>query len=128
MNVQRLGYSALVAVLLTGIGVATFFVTRKAEPSFENKSLTEWLEELQTDNPKALAAVQSIGTNAIPTLLKMLRSKQSRLLRTAPDWTADLNWTADLIQQDARFKVRKQELAVRGFEALGERGAIAVPR
>src|SRR5882762_8265634 len=51
---------------------------RSAEPTYQNKSLSKWLEvytEAKPDSPEerqAREAVRAIGTNAVPYLIKMV--------------------------------------------------------
>jgi HEAT repeat protein len=78
---------------------------RGAEPSYENKTLTQWLkvyEEADTggaEEKHSMLAIRTIGTNAVPYLVKML---------TTDDWNV-------------------QQSADRGFDILGPLGAPAVP-
>jgi RNA polymerase sigma factor (sigma-70 family) len=78
-----------VAILLVG-GTTFVAVTEVhkefrsgAEPSYDGKTLSVWLRSFQhglngsPEQAKATAAVAHIGTNAIPTLLKLLRDPNS---------------------------------------------------
>lgn len=80
----------LIGATLIGVG----FGRGSAEPTFEGKSLSEWLELKVGIEPlpdEAVRAVRAIGTNAIPILIKMsayedsyLRSKISLLIAAVP--------------------------------------------
>jgi hypothetical protein len=62
------------AVLLAGF----VFFSSDSEPEYEGKSLSGWCEQIIEKHPpdeKAMRAVRSIGTNAIPWLLKDLNAK-----------------------------------------------------
>jgi len=124
----------VVAVLL--FGWLTIHLARNKEPSYEGRTLTEWLatgekgEWLEPSSPhaywfvaKSCAPIQAIGTNGIPTLLGLLKAHDSKPkrffvslhdrqsldhLRSLPDWF-------------------KQEMGVNGFAVLGKDGISAVP-
>jgi hypothetical protein len=56
-----------------------------AEPSYHNRKLTAWLDDLETlDRPtfdRAAHAVEVIGIDALPTLRRLLRNRDSVLWR-----------------------------------------------
>jgi hypothetical protein len=104
---------------------------RASEPVFEGKSLSEWLVQLAdsdkgVERDKAALAVQHIGTNAIPTLLQMLREEES------PFKTKFLAWRRGWYDP---FKIHifeggPSDIADRasaGFYELGPSAACAVP-
>lgn len=120
---RKLNVIFLVAAVLLGAGCRTWHTQ---EPSFQDKRLTEWLKdyalfsywtpEFEEDGTpidwtppfskedrqvgkKAQQALQRIGTNAIPTLLRMLVTMER------PDW----------------------QLAPAGFNALGHAARPVVP-
>jgi hypothetical protein len=74
-----------VAVLLVAIaGVVIWRALRPQEPVYQGKPLSSWLiASTTTGTPQAQeqanAAVRQVGTNALPTLLRMLRVKDSPL-------------------------------------------------
>ena len=78
--------AAVLAVVLGGLLWLLFF-RGEPEPVYQGKRLTKWLEvytgPITTDHEKQLKeaddAVRHIGTNAIPTLLRMLRARDSAL-------------------------------------------------
>ena len=76
-------YIALAVLLVILAGVIAWQVLRKPEPKrepvYHGKGLRAWLNEYLTtgDSLRAEAAVRQIGANAIPTLLDMLRTKDS---------------------------------------------------
>jgi HEAT repeat protein len=81
------------AVLLVALaGVITWQVLRLREPVFQGKRLSVWLNayrmsgmagvetwQVRVEQQEADEAVRHIGTNALPTLLRMLRAKDSAL-------------------------------------------------
>src|SRR6266478_5126415 len=82
---KRLG--VVVGLLLgSAIGLLLWQASRQREPVFEGRTLTSWLESHvpnSSANPpfnspgwdKAEKALRHIGTNGIPTLLRMIRAK-----------------------------------------------------
>jgi hypothetical protein len=81
----RKRYRILLVVLLVAVvGGLAWQVLRPREPVYKGKSLSYWLGKAcvfldgEWDG-EAEDAVRQIGTNAIPTLLQMLRAKDSAL-------------------------------------------------
>ncbi len=70
----------LLAVLFVALlGVLVWMLSRPAEPAYQGKQLRAWLKDLQTGwdgdtNHAAFIAFREMGTNAIPALLKIIRS------------------------------------------------------
>jgi hypothetical protein len=54
-----------------------------AEPSYQGQSLSRWLEQYQsarlsgTRSVEAAGAIRQMGTNALPTLIRMIRARDS---------------------------------------------------
>jgi HEAT repeat protein len=83
---------ALVVLLLILAGVSVWQGLRRREPVYQGKRLSSWLEayrlhgvagvetwQVRAEQQKADEAVRQVGTNALPTLLRMLRAKDSAL-------------------------------------------------
>jgi len=67
----------IVTMLIAILGIAAWFVLRPdSEPIYKGKPLTYWLDERAEGSD---AAVDQIGTNAIPTLLRLLNTHDSKL-------------------------------------------------
>ncbi len=72
---------ALGISLVVGVGLALWRNTGPGEPVYEGKPLSRWLQATDPpyDDPaagqKADLALRHIGTNAIPTLLKLIQAK-----------------------------------------------------
>lgn len=123
------------ALLLAAVGLAALFISRSAEPEpvYEGKSLRFWLRayhkslqqvsETSQERARAERAIRRIGTNGIPTLLRMLRARDSAVIsklqehdprqlllrvNSNPAWLQ--NWDASM-----------------GFELLGQEASGAVP-
>jgi hypothetical protein len=124
---------ALAVLALALVGVTAWRVTQPPdEPVYRGKPLTTWLMWAfqdsmtlteQAGGREADEALSRIGTNAIPTLLKFLRMKDSalkvRLMDLALrqhiinfDYTSDTGWNL---------------VAVHGFSILGTNAQAAVP-
>ncbi len=118
--------SLLVLLLLAVLGGFAWQVWRgPPEPDYQGKPLSHWLalyDELGPSDDQADAAVRQIGTNAIPTLLRLLKEKDSPLKR---------KWIA-LVNKQHLFK-GPQEAKYRNFEAgsafrvLGPTASNAMP-
>ncbi len=130
-------------LLIAGFGVCLWYAFAPKEPVYEGKRLTLWLKDLSVLNQslqvggdadgatksvqaeKARSAIRQIGTNAIPQLLKMLRTcrPESKLRRFAQD----LLDKQRLFQVELPIREDQSWLAQSGFEVLGAVGAGAIP-
>ena len=83
---------ALAVLLVSLAGVIAWQVLHLREPVYQGKRLSSWLEayklhgvagvetwQVREEQQKADEAVRQAGTNALPTLLRMLRAKDSAL-------------------------------------------------
>lgn len=114
---------------------------RGGQPRYHGRSLNQWLATYQrgklnndgTTQSQALHAVQHIGTNGLPWLLKWLKAER-------PRWKWGYYWTIDRIDYFAGRSLlyhlldhldAKEETdcyrAVTAFEILGSQAALAVP-
>lgn len=127
---------AAIFISVSAVGVMsllTWISFRKSapEPMYDDRSLSDWLVQLadghtQAARDRAAVAVKSIGTNAIPPLLQMLREKES------PHWSEYLAWRQGLYNPFAWHffssgpadNFRRARL---GFDAVGGSAAPAVP-
>src|SRR5437879_7147839 len=65
--------AVLVAVLV--VGTATLWLWFDREPRWHGRTLSSWLkEEMANRNTNAEHAILQIGTNGIPTMLKMFKA------------------------------------------------------
>lgn len=119
---------ATVGFLLIAFAICVLLSER--EPAYNGKTLTQWLVEIQEVGMSNRAkykqcseAIYTIGTNAIPTLIRMVDRSDSPLKLKAiqslgPKWSARLKiHEADYYQSIATF----------GFSSLKEKSAAAVP-
>lgn len=111
------------AVVVTGCSRA-----EHSEPRFGGRTLSEWLTDYEagvqtggTRNTNALVAIRSIGSNAVPFLVKWINVDY-----TAPERLADfIGFAAGHPYQPPRIK--RGNKAMRGFEILGTNAVSAIP-
>ena len=129
MNTPRrnLLISAIVALFVGAIG-RQFYATR--EPSYQGKTVSEWLEEGFPNGPaepdaaeRAQQAIHAIGKKAVPTLLRRLQTMDSPLKVKIRDWVTkqslvEFHFTAARVY---RWQ------AAQGFAALGWEARDALP-
>jgi len=109
-------------VLLGGMAV---WLTRPAEPAYEGKPVSVWLEELYTrplpvhgsHSPfdPAWIALRKIGTNAIPTLVDMLSTRELSVKTKSILWLRKHN----LISNRIKTPDERHARAFLGFQVLG---------
>ncbi len=135
---RRLAIYMPLVVLFGGV---LWYALQPGEPVYGGKPLTLWLKDLSSPNEqgaseteralsrakveKARNAVQQIGTNAIPHLIRMVRScrPDSRLRRYADDMLERQR----LIRVELPVHEDQSWLASFGFEVLGRAGEPAIP-
>lgn len=83
------------ALVIPVMGILLAFVwhnSRPKEPNYQGRSLSEWLAQYERDDltpelyQEAREAIRKIGTNGIPTLLRMIQAKDSSALLKIRDW------------------------------------------
>jgi hypothetical protein len=120
---RRMLVAALVLAALGGLAWVLFF-RAEPEPVYQGKSLSAWLS-LNIDDPTSAEVVSNavcrIGTNGIPSLLRMLRARDSILKRKLVD-LAQIWHLMGYVAMDKG--VAKAEWA---FGILGEEARDAVP-
>jgi len=142
------------AVLL--LASALFYGTRVNDPVYEGKPLSTYLAafrggvgfgsvtmemgqpdefkapglwELRCSDPRAYQAISSVGTNALPMLVRMLKSNDSRVRR----WVWRQSEGRAFIRKHIRMKpptagFARQIGALAAFRELGPRAAPAIPK
>jgi HEAT repeat protein len=117
----------LLGVLLLAVGgIFLWRLDQPRDPVYRGEPLSQWLNEydpriLINNKGEVDDAIRNIGTNAIPTLLGMLRSKDNAIKAAALKDVerTDLIWVTLAEERNAE--------AARGFEALGASAKDAVP-
>jgi hypothetical protein len=121
---------AAVIVLAVVSGFLIHALTTVKEPVYHGKRLSAWLDDrYQTNNgalpealsPASVQAVQAIGTNALPYLLKVMRTHDSSLKMKLGGYI----WRYLRIQIPTHSNDRKK--AMYGFVALGPLAKPAFP-
>ncbi len=122
---------AVLLVILAGVIAWQGLRLREREPEYQGRGLRTWLREARGQSNRqargrAEAAIRQIGTNAIPTLLEMLRQKDSPLTSKLIPWwgrhIAERRHLPSLIRLPPWYRNQAQILnseAERGFEILG---------
>jgi hypothetical protein len=145
-------YIALAVLLVILAGVIAWQVLREREPVYQGKRLSVWLQgyqvwnyQLREDSPGVDAAVRQIGTNALPTLFRMLSAKDSALRLMLVRFAQQHTYTGTKLShtRDGRLYYRTVRRgiginptpsetlnfrAVAGFRALGSDASNAVPK
>ena len=125
MKKKGILFIALLLLLIAGLAIHWL---RPKEPSYQGKTLTKWLRKYEasrtlSEMDETGRAINAIGTNGIPTLLKLLTASDlpgSARLQMMVD---NLGWT-NIHAFDVAYKRR---LATIGFLSLGQTAKSATP-
>src|SRR5213593_2801126 len=132
---MRRKWKIWLVLAVTAVALGAIWLWPSQEPAYEGKRLSQWLDEgmeLADDpsstNPsvrRVVKAIQTIGTNAIPFLLRDMERKEP------PYWLIMAKWRAayklKLIEKNHLWTWRLNR-SVWGFRALGTNGAPALVR
>lgn len=119
MKVTRRQWKWIVtALVLLAIGLVYF--TR--EPRYGGAPLSRWIETAHIKGEKGWVAVNHIGTNGIPYLLKWMEYKPLSWNVRLKQWKQKWPWLPVFKEND------RGGAATRAFIALGTNGAPAIPR
>ena len=118
--------TALVVAGLFGV-VALIYLTRPHEPVYNGQPVSYWVRGLGskhvTHNAASNKAFHHIGTNALPVLIKMLRTKDSKIKL----WLMDLYYKQSLVRHHFTVAEADRTSAFLGFSELGPLAKPAVP-
>ena len=122
-------YRTVLFVLLAGVILAfTFYALRPREPVYQGRRLSAWLRDMGLYPAKyrhdAEEAVRQIGTNSLPTLLKLLAAKDSFLKKLT---LASLAKMHPLIRVDWPSAQDLHVRAMLAFHVLGPEAKAAIP-
>ena len=111
----------LLLVACIAIGALVVTATKNREPTYNGRTLSEWLDLGRSDiNPaQRTHAVQQIGTNALPFLLAWIQDQPSPFELTLSDWL----WRLHITYRRAE----RPRSAFFGFAALQEQAKPAIP-
>jgi hypothetical protein len=127
----------LVALAVTVVGGVAWVVLREPpEPVYQEKKLSVWLEDYVSGgsvigvfpNPKTDEVIRQIGTNAIPTLLRMLRARDSKIKFTVLDLANRQNILRIRFPLSWWGAYYPTGEAAEAFGALGPNASNAVPQ
>lgn len=104
-------------------GLAWVLLRSNPEPVYQGKRLGKWLAGYNGPSPETDEAVRRLGTNAIPTLLRMLRAKDSQVTVSL----VRLAGKQHLIKFAYHYDFQKNAEAARAFDSLGADAKDAVP-
>ena len=122
-------------LLVTVLGLLIWGPSRPREPVFEGRALTSWLDHHVASSAasppynspgwkKADDALRSIGTNAIPTLLEMIRAKDPpTVVVKFLEFAGRYRWT----RIHYRYAVPRHEEAEYAFQVLSTNALSSVP-
>ncbi len=113
-------------LLIASLAVVASFLRKPAEPIYEGRSLGVWLRGYLGGEPERQRADEvmlQIGTNAIPTLLRMLRERDSAIAVRL----VVLLRRQNLVKIRYTFADERNAEAAQAFAVLGARAKDAVP-
>jgi HEAT repeat protein len=145
--VRRRWIIVVVTAFVLVAGGTIWFSTREREPSYNGRTLSEWLE-IYCDDPQvsltrllpqpleqneAAMAVRRIGANALPWLLKWTEARApagtvwlNKAARVLPQ-ALGRQWLANTLRSSYKDRSHRKTLADQGWIVLGPRAAPAVP-
>jgi hypothetical protein len=128
---------ALALFFVSLVGLVLWQVVQQREPVYQGRTLTSWVKDFRQDasrrgafipNPAATAAIRQIGTNGIPTLLHLLRTKDSafkanmmrllarqRLIKVKVDYLSPIDWSQCVWFSFCALGTNKTQSAVPGL-------------
>lgn len=128
MTKRRRNAYLLVAVAM--LSLLAWLLFAPTEPEYQGKKLSRWLWEMEIapDNAslawkESVQALQAMGTNAVTSLLAMLRTRDSNWKRAVVNWTQE---TLGLELEDYLAEVQRRR-ALAGLRALGRTAESAIP-
>ena len=119
-------------LLLLGVGAVTFVLTalmHPYEPVHQGQRLSEWLEQFDRSphpsqgSEQATKAIETIGSNAVPYLVQMLETKDSRLKAKF----VQLMRKQSVINIPFQLAVERRRSACQAFLILGSKAKAAIP-
>jgi hypothetical protein len=121
-------FALTVAVLAVGVGWLIWFNLPEPEPVYQGKTVSQWLEPATVSGGGttyggrlAPPAIKEMGSNAVPSLIRMLRCRDSGLRRKFAAWISKRKWL------NSRIKLGPpaDEMQRRGLAGVAMLGPIA---
>lgn len=122
MNRRRI----LLAIALVVGTIVLLVATLPQEPTADGKTISQWLETLGDGHSvqrETAAAIEKIGTNALPWMLREIRRGNS----PAKLWWQEQAERQSLLKFTFADEDKHREHAVAAFEILGDAAAPAIP-
>jgi HEAT repeat protein len=117
----------LVVLFIALAGGLVWMLSRPSEPLYQGKPLSAWINEYNgrpgDTNQAALVAIREMGTNAIPTLLKIMESDDPPFQRMM----SELNRKQSLVHFPVREKPYPRWAASAALYAMGASARPAFP-
>ncbi len=119
----------LITLLIAAVGVlAWLLLLLDPEPTYQSRPLSYWLKGFYPGNPdptqkQAVDAVTQIGTNAVPTLVRMLQQKDSKLKLRLIQLIQMQHW----VHFNFESSEKRHLEALAGLAFLGPKAKSAVP-
>jgi HEAT repeat protein len=106
---------------VAAVGAVLVLFLQQREPLYENRPLSYWLDQLGAppsdyEKERAEAAVKAIGSAALPTLVKWMKARDTRLRRRL----IEIFESQPLFTSPIRRSERQRMRAYRGFQVLGD--------
>jgi hypothetical protein len=119
--------AVIILALLGIVVIGLIFAPKPSEPTYEGKRLSIWLREM-SDSPeqqkRAANAVRAMGTNALPSLVRMLQARDSKFKEYVRSLLARQKLVRVRLSPPARIQ---HDFACRGLWVLGPMAAAAIP-
>jgi hypothetical protein len=108
--------------LITFAAIVGFWPRGPAEPVYQGKPLSQWIEETWYDpvNPHGSKAIRALGTNALPWLM-------SEIGHPEPKWRRTLNRLTDKFRRNQGRGRTREDRVWKAMTALRELGRSSIP-
>jgi PBS lyase HEAT-like repeat len=126
--VKKSNVILLSLALAIGLAISVVWTMSPDEPAYQGVPLSSWLADLAADNgdPRALAAVQAMDTNAVPHLVRAIAGWHHRRWKDRLHAIGStLPGTGRRVQDPANDRYCG---AIFAFKALGPKATNAVPQ
>lgn len=125
-------FPVFTSLFVLGVALLVWKSFNRSEPSYQGKALFAWVEQYRSNHwggDKELArqsefAIRQIGSNGIPFLLDLIRTRDSPMKKKMRD-IIPRNWHEQLHLADHSAEIRR--VGGNGFFALGTNAPSAVP-
>jgi len=107
---KRRSHLVLIVVLGVAITAAAFLALRPRELVYQGRSFRAWLADLDAKSneqrERAKEALHQIGSNAVPALMNIMRTKDSTLKRIVAKWVNGQSVIPLHITTDVQWKLK----------------------